>query len=104
MPITIVTGIAYGVVLDSCTVVGCQQIAPAGIGVCIGDGICGSTQHTGSVGIFLLAQDIACIIVFPCPGFTSLVVIFPDQLIGTVIGVLEKGGDRGLTPPALHIG
>ena len=103
-PFTVICQITDGIVVKSCTVIGSQQVTPTGIGVCIGDGICGSTQYTGGVGIFLLAQDIACIIVFPCPGFASLAVIFPDQLIGAVIGVLEKVGVRGLTPTGLPPG
>ena len=50
------------------------------------------SQRAGGVGIFLLAQDIARVIVFPCPGLASLAVIFPDQLVRTVVGVLEKEG------------
>ena len=54
--------------------------------------ICRRSKCTGGIGIFLLADDIASIIVFPCPGFASLAVVFPDQLVRTVVGVLEKEG------------
>ena len=91
-PFTVICQITDGIVVKGCTVIGSQQVTPAGIGVGIGDGICGCAQCAGGVGVFLLAQDIACIIVFPCPGFASLAVVFPNQLIGTVVGVLEKEG------------
>ena len=91
-PFTVICQITDGIVQKGCTVIGSQQVTPAGIGVCIGDGICGCAQCAGGVGIFLLAQDIARVIVFPCPGLASLAVVFPDQLVRTVVGVLEKEG------------
>ena len=91
-PFTVICQITDGIVQKGCTVIGSQQVTPAGIGVCIGDGICGCAQCAGGVGIFLLAEDIARGIVFPCPCLARFAVILPDQLIGTVIGVLKKEG------------
>ena len=79
--------IAYFIVGDSVAVEACQQVAPIAVTVGIGLGGKGSTQCASGVGIFRSAQDIARSVISPGPGLVELLVVFPDQLVLTVIRV-----------------
>ena len=61
-------------------------------GICIGisNRICCRTYRAGGIGIALFAEDVAGIIVGPYPAPPRGLVILPNQLIGTIVGVLKK--------------
>ena len=104
------------VVGDGIAIVGGQQVAPSLVTVGIGDGICGcyTFQTAGGVGILFPVENIARIIVSPGVGEIACLVIFPNQLVGTVvdiacgiravtdtqdIAVIVVGGAQGRPPP-----
>ena len=86
-PAAVSEHIAYFIVGDSVAVEACQQVAPIAATVGIGLGGKGSTQCTGGVGVLCAAQDIARSVICPCPGLVEFLVVFPDQLVLTVICV-----------------
>ena len=90
--------IAYAIIGNGFSVEACQQVSPIAVTVGIGLGGKGSIQRAGGVGIFRSAQDIARSVISPGPGLVESLVVFPDELIGTVVGI--AGGvcavaDRG---------
>ena len=86
-PAAVGAHIAYIIIGDGVAVEAGQQIAPTAVTVGIGLGGKGSTQRTGGVGIFRPTQDVARSVICPCPCLVELLVIFPDQLVLTVIRV-----------------
>ena len=79
------------------SVIGGQKIAPCGIGIAIEYRICGSPQFvivSGGICIFLPVYDVACGIIGPGPGFSQLLVVLPDQLVGA--GVVPGRSLRSL--------
>lgn len=51
--------VADTVMTDCFPIVACQQVAPMGIAVGIGDGIYDCAQGSGGIGILATAQDVA---------------------------------------------
>ena len=62
-----------------------QQVAPVIVAIGIDDSRI-ATNFTQRIGEFRFAQNVACAIVFPYPGFVRRLVIPPDQLVDTVPG------------------
>jgi len=91
---TVAQGVAYTVIGDGVAVVAGEQIAPVGVAVGVGDGVNGRAQLAGGIGILPLVQDVAGIIIAPGPGLAQLLIVLPDELIGTVVligdGVLAR--------------
>ena len=54
-PRSVIQRIANAVVGDGLAVIGRQLIAPVAVAVGVGDGVGGSAQRTGGIGIFLAA-------------------------------------------------
>ena len=82
--------IADGIVFNFFPVIGGQKIAPCGIGIAIEYRICGSPQFVivgGGVGILFPVYDVACGIIGPGPGFSQLLVVLPDQLVGSIVDI-----------------
>lgn len=86
-PLSIAEDIANGIAGDSAAVIGGKQIAPVGIAVAVGLGGKGAPKCSGSIGIFLFAEDIARIIIGPGPALSGPLVIIPGQLVLAVIGI-----------------
>jgi len=86
--------VADFVTCDGLSVVASQQIAPVGVTVGVGDRINGRTQLAGGISVLRLTQDIACAVIAPGPGLAQLLVVLPNELIGTVVligdGVLAR--------------
>ena len=77
------------------SVIGGQKIAPCGIGIAIEYRICGSPQSGGSrIGMLFPVYNVACGIIGPGPGFSQLLVVLPDQLVGA--GVVPGRSLRSL--------
>lgn len=79
-PSAITERIADLVIGDGFAVISGQQITPAGIAVGVVDCFSGCTQCSGSVGIFLAGQNVACIVVCPDPSLFRCLVILPEGL------------------------
>ena len=91
---TVAQGVAYTVISDSLSVIAGEQIAPVGVAVGVGDSVNGRTQLAGGISVLRLTQDVTGVIVSPCPGLAQLLVVLPNELIGTVVligdGVLAR--------------
>ena len=88
-PFTVRQGVADLVVGDGVAIVFRQQVAPLAVAVGIGDGIRGgyTFQTAGSIGIGVLCQNVAGVVVSPGVGEIACLVIFPNQLVGTVVDI-----------------
>ena len=89
VPGKIVGRIADLVTDNGFVVVGSQQVAPLGVAVAI-VGLCTSINSFSGVGIDRPGQNIACIIIGPDRSGVSLFIIFPDQLIGRIVGIAGR--------------
>ena len=85
VPRTVREGIADGVVGDGSAVIRSQQIAPLRITIAIVNRALSGAKRSGGVGVFPLAEDVACIVVCPHPRLARSPIVFPDQLVGTVV-------------------
>ncbi len=83
-PGTITKGVANRIISNGFAAVGSQQVAPVCIAIAIGNSLLHCTQSPGGVGILLLAENVACAVVSPNPGFSRCLVILPDQLISNL--------------------
>lgn len=87
--------IANGVAGNGLAIIAGQQIAPCGITIGVVDGALHRPQRAGGVGIFLFAQDVACIIISPDLGHAHCLVIITGQLVG---GVIDSPIVEGMRP------
>ena len=55
-----------------------KQIAPLRITIAIVNRALSSTKGSCGVGVFPLAEDVACIVVCPYPRLARSLVVFPD--------------------------
>ena len=86
-PGSVIGHVTNGIAADGIAVVSRQQVAPVGITVGIGLGALRGSQGSGGVGVFLLAEDIARVIVRPCPALICLLIVLPGQLVLVIVGV-----------------
>jgi len=64
-----------------------QQVAPVSITVGIICGIGGGSQLSGGIGILGLVLNVARIVIAPGPGLSRFLIVLPNELIGSIIGV-----------------
>ena len=67
-PCAVAEGVAYFVIGNGLTVIGCQQVAPVFVPVGIGHAIDHISQLTSGVGILFPVQNISGVIVYPNMG------------------------------------
>ena len=79
--------IANGIAGNGIAIISCQQIAPVGVTIAVADRIQNTAKGSGGVSVFLLAEDIARIIVSPYPGQARRLVVLTGQLVLVVIGI-----------------
>ena len=86
-PGAVVQRIADLVMGDGFAVILGQQILPAGVAVIVNNGIQGSADFSGGIGILSPAGDVARNTIGPDPGLACLLVVLPQQLVGRIIFV-----------------
>ena len=73
-----------GIVGDGFAAVGCQQVTPLRIAIDIIDSTYNCAQRAGGIGIGLFAGNITGVVICPHPSPARGLVVFTDQLVGTV--------------------
>ena len=74
--------ITNGVIGNGLAIVGCQQIAPFGIAVDVGNGRAAACERPSGIGVRYPANDVAGIIVYPDPCLPGIQIVLPNQLVG----------------------
>ena len=91
-PCAVIGKIADLVRCQQLSIIAGQQILPRAITVTIGDGIQRSTQRTSCVGILLLCEDIAAVVVGVDPRLARRLIVLAGQLVEAVVGIGVRGG------------
>lgn len=94
--------IANGIAGNRLAVVACQQVAPGGIAIGIGNRINNRAKRSDGVGILLAAGDVAPVVVGPDPGLARRLAIFPGQLVSWAAGFFSLPWNPKIPGPPLY--